>query len=354
MVLGLLTSRLHHEREYYTEIAKRACLHHITVAQFTPFSINPKTELVKGLLFDANQQDWVEQQFAIPSHIYNRCTYKNEKNFKKALPIIKWLQRRPQSLFLNDKFPNETDMYEILLKNKKLAPYIPLIKHANEKTTLQLLQTKKDVVIKPLHSFSKQSMYHISYQNRMFHVTTLERNHFLKNTFQTRDTFLSWLQSLLQTCEYTVQPMVQTPSVHIRSLLQKNKEGTWKEQERLVQIDDTPYSFLFPITGQARFIPFTKWQHQLSKVDLTLLQDSLHIITKETTQALEGAASHLFELELSIVMDVNAAVWLYQVNPNPTHTTFIQNNIDLAEKVYTAPLHYCHHLKKSKNSKLEM
>ncbi|WP_242223089.1 YheC/YheD family protein [Bacillus cereus group sp. BfR-BA-01380] len=354
MVLGLLTSRFHHEREYYTEIAKLACFHHITVAQFTPFSIDPKTEFVNGLLFDANQQDWVEQQFVIPSHIYNRCTYKNEKNFKRALPIIKWLQSRPQSLFLNDELPNETDMYEILAKNKKLVPYVPLIKHASEKTTLQLLQMKKGVVIKPLHSLSKQNMYHISYQNSMFHVTTLERNHFLKKTFQTRDTFLSWLQSLLQTCEYTVQPMAQTSPVHIRSLLQKNKEGIWEEQEKLVQIDDTPYSFLFPLTDQTHFIPFTKWQHQLSKIDLILLQDSLHIIMKETSQALEDATSHLFELELSIIMDVNGAVWLYQVDTNPTYTTFIQHNIDLAEKVYTAPLHYYRYIKRSTSSKLEM
>ncbi|PEA54385.1 histidine kinase [Bacillus pseudomycoides] len=354
MVLGLLTSRFHHEQEYYTEIAKRACFYHITVAQFTPFSINPQTELVNGLVFDANQQDWVEEQFVIPSHIYNRCTYKTEKNVKKALPIIKWLQNRPQSVFLNAELPIETDVYEILAKNKKLAPYIPTIKHANEKTTLQLLQTKKDVILKPCHPFSKQSMHHISYQNRMFHVTALEQNQFLTKTYETKEPFLSWLQSSLQTCEYNVQSMVRTSPVHIRSFSQKNKSGIWEEQAKLIQIDDTPYSFLFPLTQQIRFIPFTRWQHQLPKIDFTLLQDSLHIITKGVPEALENAFSHLFELELSIAMDNKGAVWLYLINPNPTYTAFTKHNIDLAEKVYTAPLHYYRHLNRNKNSKLEM
>ncbi|MEH7463088.1 YheC/YheD family protein [Bacillus thuringiensis] len=354
MVLGLLTSRWHHERDYYTEIAKRACFHHITVAQFTPFSINPQTELVNGLVFDAKQQDWVEEQFAIPSHIYNRCTYKHEKNVKKALPIIKWLQSRPQSVFLNAELPNEADMYEILAANKKLAPYVPSIKHATEKTTLQLLQTKKDVILKPCHPFPKQSMHHISYQNRMFHVATLEQNQCLTKTFQTREPFFSWLQSSLQTCEYYVQSIVRTSHVHIRSLLQKNKSEIWEEQEKFIQIDGAPYSFLFPLTKKIRCIPFTTWQHHLSKIDFTLLQDSLHNITKEVPQTLENAFSHLFELELSIVMDNNGAVWLYHINPNPSYSAFTKHNVDLAEKICTAPLHYYRHLNQNKNSKLEM
>ncbi|MGM2832993.1 YheC/YheD family protein, partial [Bacillus cereus group sp. Bce025] len=49
MVLGLLTSKLHYEQTYYTEIAKRARLYHNVVAQFTPFCIDSKTDLVSGL-----------------------------------------------------------------------------------------------------------------------------------------------------------------------------------------------------------------------------------------------------------------------------------------------------------------
>ncbi|MGE0993762.1 YheC/YheD family protein, partial [Bacillus sp. GMa5/2] len=48
MVLGLLASKLHYEQTYYTEIAKRARLYHNVVAQFTPFCIDPKTDLVSG------------------------------------------------------------------------------------------------------------------------------------------------------------------------------------------------------------------------------------------------------------------------------------------------------------------
>ncbi|MFD0772197.1 YheC/YheD family protein [Bacillus sp. CGMCC 1.60114] len=350
MVLGLLTSRFHHEREFYTEIAKRARAHHIVVVQFTPFSIDPKTEHVNGLLYDTDKQDWVEQQFMIPSRIYNRCSYKDEKNVKKALPIINWLHSRPETIFLNNDLPNDINVYEVLTKNKQLAPYVPVIKQASKITTLQLLQTKKDVIIKPLHSFSKQNMYHIFYRDRTFHVTTLERNRFPTKSFQTKDTFLSWLQSLLQTRDYTVQPILpqSTSPVHIRSILQKNSEGTWEEKAKVIPIDNTPYSFLFPLTEQTRFTAFKNLQHRLSKIDFTLLQDSLHVITKETPRTLENAFSHLFELELSLVLDATGAVWLYQVDAKPTYTPFIQHNTDFAEKVYTAPLRYYQSLLSSK------
>ncbi|MGG2093572.1 YheC/YheD family protein [Bacillus sp. S13(2024)] len=342
MVLGILTSRFHHEREYYTEIAKRARSYHIVVVQFTPFSIDPQTELVNGLLFDTEKQDWIEQQFMIPSRIYNRCSYKDEKNVKKALPIIHWLQSRPESIFLNDELPNDANMYEILTKNNQLIPYIPAIKQASKTTTLQLLQTKKDVIIKPLHSLSKQNMYHIFYRNRTFHVTALERNRFPTKTFPTKDTFLPWLQSLLQTGDYTVQPILphSTSPVHIRSILQKNKAGTWEELEKVIQIDNAPYSFLFPLTEQTKFTAFKNWQHHLSKIDFAFLQDGLHTITKETPRVLENTFPHLFELELSIVIDASGAVWLYHVDAKPTYTAFIRHNINTAEKIYTAPLRY--------------
>ena len=74
MVLGILTSQPHYEQTYYTEIAKRARLYHNVVAQFTPFCIDPKTDLISGLIYDTDTGKWKEQTFPIPSYIYDRSS----------------------------------------------------------------------------------------------------------------------------------------------------------------------------------------------------------------------------------------------------------------------------------------
>ena len=83
MVLGLLTSKLHYEQTYYTEIAKRARLYHNVVAQFTPFCIDPKTDLVSGLIYDTDTGKWKKQTFPIPSYIYDRYSFHEETDFEK-------------------------------------------------------------------------------------------------------------------------------------------------------------------------------------------------------------------------------------------------------------------------------
>ena len=88
MVLGILTSHPHYEQTYYTEIAKRARLYHNVVAQFTPFGIDPKTDLISGLIYDTDTGKWKEQIFPIPSYIYDRSSLTRKQTSKKQSQLF--------------------------------------------------------------------------------------------------------------------------------------------------------------------------------------------------------------------------------------------------------------------------
>ncbi len=99
MVLGILTSHPHYEQTYYTEIAKRARLYHNVVAQFTPFGIDPKTDLVSGLIYDTDTGKWKEQIFPIPSIYMIVLLLTRKQTSKKAKSIIRSLHNRPSTTF---------------------------------------------------------------------------------------------------------------------------------------------------------------------------------------------------------------------------------------------------------------
>lgn len=103
MVLGLLASKFHYEQTYYTEIAKRARLYHNVVAQFTPFCIDPKTDLISGLIYDTDTGKWKEQTFPIPSYIYDRYSFHEETDFEKA-KSIKYLPQGKSRAYRMMKF----------------------------------------------------------------------------------------------------------------------------------------------------------------------------------------------------------------------------------------------------------
>lgn len=228
MVLGLLTSKLHYEQTYYTEIAKRARLYHNVVAQFTPFCIDSKTDLVSGLIYDTDTGKWKEQTFPIPSYIYDRYSFHEETDFEKAKSIIHSLHNRPSITFLNNTLINLSELHDLFLTNKKLSPYIPKFEVATIQNIFKLLLKSKDIIIRPTNIHSKDNLYRVAYKNKTFHIDTVHEKYHTSITIKRTDEFISWCKSNIRSSRYIAHTMLQPPNqltypLHIRTILQKNK-----------------------------------------------------------------------------------------------------------------------------------
>ena len=185
MVLGLLTSGLHHEQMYYTEIAKRARLYHNVVAQFTPFSIDSKTDLVSGLIYDTDTGNWIDQTFPIPSYIYDRCHFKEDEEFQQANAIIHSLHKRSSTTFLNNTLINPSDLHNLFLTNKRLSPYVPKIKKGTVQGIFKLLLETRDIIIRPINIHSNENLYRATYKNKTFHIDTINEQYCTSTQVQT-------------------------------------------------------------------------------------------------------------------------------------------------------------------------
>ena len=233
MVLGILTSQPHYEQTYYTEIAKRARLYHNVVAQFTPFSIDPKTDLISGLIYDTDTGKWKEQIFPIPSYIYDRSSFNEETDFDKAKSIIHSLHNRPSTTFLNNTLIDLSELHDVFLTNKKLSPYIPKFEIATIQNIFKLLLKTKDIIIRPTNAHSNESLYRVAYKNKTFHVDTINDAYHTSTPIKRTDEFISWYKSHIRSTRYITHTMLQPPNqltypLHIRTILQKikNRSGT--------------------------------------------------------------------------------------------------------------------------------
>ncbi|PHF82072.1 histidine kinase [Bacillus toyonensis] len=345
MVLGILTSRPHYEQTYYTEIAKRARLYHNVVAQFTPFCIDPKTDLVSGLIYDTDTGKWKEQTFPIPSYIYDRSSFNEDTDFEKAKSIIHSLHNRPSTTFLNNTLIDLSELHDLFLTNKKLFPYIPKFEIATIQNIFKLLLKTKDIIIRPTHTHSNESLYRIAYKNKTFHIDTIHDAYHNSTPIKRTDEFISWYTSNIQSTRYITHTMLQPPNqltypLHIRTILQKNKEQKWNVIGQFIQKSSFPNQFLLSVTDDSSLHSLSKIKYVLSNTGVQLLQDALHDIINEVFQTLDQSYSSLFELELSTIMDQKGAIWLMYVNTIPPYERYIHHNDSLAEKIFHGPLKF--------------
>lgn len=345
LVLGLLTSKLHYEQTYYTEIAKRARLYHNVVAQFTPFCIDSKTDLVSGLIYDTDTGKWKEQTFPIPSYIYDRYSFHEETDFEKAKSIIHSLHNRPSTTFLNNTLINLSELHDLFLTNKKLSPYIPKFEVATIQNIFKLLLKTKDIIIRPTNIHSKDNLYRVAYKNKTFHIDTVNEKYHTSLPIKRTDEFISWCKSNIRSSRYIVHTMLQPPNqltypLHIRTILQKNKEQTWNVIGQFIQKSSFPNQLLPSATDDDSLHSFSKIKYVLSSTGVQLLQDALHDIINEVFQTLDQSYSSLFELELSTIMDQKGAIWLMYVNTIPPYEQYIRHSDSLAEKIFHGPLKF--------------
>jgi hypothetical protein len=345
LVLGLLTSGLHHEQTYYTEIAKRARLYHNVVAQFTPFSIDSKTDLVSGLIYDTDTGNWIDQTFPIPSYIYDRCHFKEDEEFQQANAIIHSLHKRSSTTFLNNTLINPSDLHNLFLTNKRLSPYVPKIIKGTVQGIFKLLLETRDIIIRPINIHSNENLYRATYKNKTFHIDTINEQHHTSTQFKRTDKFISWCKSNIHSFRYMIHPMLQPPNqlsypIHIRTIMQKNKEKNWQVLGQFIQKSSFPAQFLLSATERSMLHPFSKIKYLLSPTGVQLLKDALHDVVNEVFKTLDQSYSSLFELELSTIMDQKGAIWLMYVNTMPSYEVYTRYNDELAEQIFHGPLKF--------------
>ncbi|MCA1030855.1 YheC/YheD family protein [Bacillus timonensis] len=358
ITLGFLTLRPHQEKRYFTEIAKLANNLSIAVYRFTPTSINPLTEQASGERFDHTLGTWKKEEFLIPTFIYDRCFYSDDDISKRSRPIVNWLKARPSTCFLGKGLPNKWEIYEALLKDKEITPYLPDTSLVSSKEeVLSLLINMKKILLKPINGSRGNGIVACYLRAKSIETLVHGSKGVNKQQFTTKKDFYSWLTSLLSR-NYLIQPLLplvdhEKRPFDIRILLQKKEHGNWFEQGRGIRKGSTD-TVTSNISNGGEIIPYNQWIDSLPSHQKTLIAESLSTIIEKLPSTLEKNFPPLFELGIDIGIEADGSVWILDINSKPGHKVILETSKDRAHHIYSTPLLYCLYLNKNLLAKKEM
>lgn len=343
-----MSLNLESEDTYITEIARRAESCEMECYRFIPSEIDPHALQVRGKKFDSKGQVWINDEFPVPSIIYDRCLYGDDEHSKLCLPIVSWLKNRNDITFLGYGLPNKFDLYDSL-KNTPLSAYLPPTQLAvDSKIILKELNKLKKIVLKPINGSQGFGIYSLKKNDKTFHVKTEKQKRIISRIFPNEAKLLQWLQPLINQHQYLLQPFLELSNnefqpFDIRVLLQKNNEGVWGELGRGIRVG-SPGGILSNLSAGGSVITFSDWTSSLPPTKGKFIREEIDYILSQLPLLLEKEFLPLFELGIDIAHAKNGSIWILDINSKPGRKVLLETQPDLKENLFLAPLLYGKHL----------
>ncbi|WP_246234438.1 YheC/YheD family endospore coat-associated protein [Bacillus aquiflavi] len=342
LTFGFVTLNFKSEDSYFTEVAKHAWNYKIDCFRFVPSKIHPLTLKVNGERYNHTKNMWEESEFDIPHILYDRCFYSEDDHSKKCKPIVSWLKKRPDLVFIGYGLPNKLKQYETLRKYQEIKPYIPPaepILHAEN--VIDYLEKQKKIIIKPINGSSGHGLYLLEKYDDGIVVKT-EKQQLVSRFSLNKEKMMILLNKLLKQRQYLVQPYFKLSDellrpFDIRVLLQKDKNGQWTERGRGVRVGKEN-GLLSNLSAGAKVISFETWIKNKNPLFKHFICTEINEILSKLPIILEKEFPQLFELGMDIGVAKDGAIWILDINSKPGRKVALQTNPLIKETLYSAPL----------------
>lgn len=345
--LGFVTLDDQQESVYCTEVARRAKQYGISIYRFSPLAIDPRTENVRGVVFDDKSGEWTDAVFPIPPFLYDRCFYGHDDRSKKAKPIMHWLKQRPDVTFLGYGLPGKWSVYETLSAHPLLSAYVPpTVRLERADHVLDLLRHEQAIVAKPVHGSGGRGIYIIQKKGKTLSVQDGRGQE--RAVITRRNELEQFVASWQRRDGYALQPLLSLSTearepFDLRFLLQKDETGRWVERVRAVRIG-RPGTWVANLRAGADMRPFADWFDHLPSSKRILVLDGIDTIIRTLPAYMDNELGPLFEIGLDLGVADNGAVWILDVNSKPGRKIISLLPPEQQNDIYEAPLQYCRFL----------
>lgn len=344
VTFGIMTLTMDSEYAYIDEIAKHSQAQGMEVFRFIPSEINPHSLQIQGKKFDPVRLRWQDEEFPIPSIIYDRCFYGDDEHSRQCIPIVNWLKNKKEILFLGYGLPNKLDLYKTLQKSN-LAAYLPPTQPVLDcQAVLREVKMRKKIILKPINGSHGYGIYYVKKNEKTYHVKTEKAKRIISRIFPNEAKLLQWMQTLLKQHKYLLQPFLELSNdelqpYDIRILLQKDDCGKWVERGKGVRTGNTG-GILSNLSAGGSAIDFSSWAATLPKSKHDYICFELEYIITNLPKLLEKEFMPLFEIGVDIGVAKDGSIWILDTNSKPGRKVLLQTQPDLKDILYLAPLLY--------------
>lgn len=350
------------ERSYYEHLTRVGKSLGMSVIVFSPKHINWMSREVRGYEYYPNLKQWIMRKTPLPAVIYDRCFYLSPAHYKSYLPFIRKLRQDPQTELLGVPLQGKWQLTQLIGRSRQLSPFLPHTeRYGKPQDALAFIQKYNAVVAKPIggtHGRGIIAIIRKAENERYVVVGRTNQNKPLSYTFANLQRTLSWLHRFIGETRYILQPYLQlrTPNhlpFDIRVLMQKDERQTWQMTGMAVRTGN-PYSLTSNLHGGGKAEKIAPFLAQLAfdKQTLKRITQNIRTICDQLPLLIEREHGRLCELGIDIGIDLNARVWLLEVNSKPGRQVFRQageRNIYLT--AIRRPMLYANALLKTRQSR---
>jgi glutathione synthase/RimK-type ligase-like ATP-grasp enzyme len=277
---------------------------------------------VRGYYFTNGK--WIFSEVPQPDVIYNRIHSRKLEQDKSFQSFRKKLEQLSIPFF-NDRFFSKWDVYEKLMLEEKIHPFIPETRIFSKENLKDLMESYKMVFIKPIHGSQGRNIIKLGKEEDQYVFQSTSDTHsevIIKK--QSIHDIYQQLKPLLRNRIYIIQQGIsltthQSRSMDFRALCHKNQHHLWEVT-----------SLVARISGEAQFVsniarggkttkPFNTlkpiFQKKMAK-EIILLMKELSIEAASVVSSQSDGITG--ELGIDIGVDQSGKVWLIEINSKPS------------------------------------
>lgn len=337
-LLGIIVCTTRHhppfaERPYYEQLARVGKNIGITVVVFSPKQIDWSLRQVRGYIYNPDMRKWSLHKVSLPAVIYDRCFYLSPAHYRSYQPFVHRLRQDKHIELLGVPLKGKWQLAQ-LIAHSPLTRYFPRTeRYEKPQDALAFLKKYNTLVAKPSGGSHGRGVVAIFRKTENGPCTVIGRgkgNEPLSHKFADTKQALAWLHQFIGESRYILQPYLQlrTPNhlpFDIRVLMQKDGRQTWQMTGMAVRTG-TPYSLTSNLHGGGKAEKITPFLERLSFDQQTTerIETDIRTLCEQLPLLIERQHGRLCELGIDIGIDLQARVWLLEVNSKPGRQVFRQ------------------------------
>lgn len=358
-VIGILTSVLPRREEYLASSLQAELIYLSNIGRtlpaqiyiFTPACIDWDNQCTRGYVYRSVSEHhgiWEAALYPLPDVVYDRISTRKAE----ARPLIKTTKRKLMSLpdlkYFNQSFFNKWRVYEMLVGNPAISPYLPETRLLNQANLKEMAGRYRVLYIKPangslgqgiIKTFSKGDgrIYFSTQAGHKYNGSADHPAQFLERTkaFRKQRTYI--VQQGIELAKY------KDSAFDIRIIYQKNGEGKWLISKKFIRVAARGSSISNLSKGgrpeQSKTVLGEIYKHKKRLIEQK--NTEMKNLCANAADAMEAAGSGILgELGLDIGIDQQGKLWLIEVNSKPRKTTETEMSRKIVHNTFKRPLEY--------------